>query len=463
MTEVESLGVARSDVEMLAREIVRLVGKEEQTVRGLSEETGTGVLDGPSLIAGVLEECRLNGVSPEVGLKILHAVATDLGRSREPSPSFSPMSSFAKAFELQKRGIKLIRLDVGEPDFHPPQAVVKATSDALFGFKTHYTVARGIPPLVSAVQSYLGSRNNYHADEKQVMVTSSGRFAIFAALSTNVREGESVVIVNPNWPAYREIVEFIGARPRLVHTSLERGWEVTPEMVEGAVGPETRALVLSYPSNPHGKIIGESTYRGILDVANRRNLLVISDEIYNEYAYKPCPSILDGGAERFVLTSSFSKTWAMTGFRIGYAVSSKEIVDKMLRVVSMAVTSVPEFIQYGAVEAFGAQAEVAENKRLMKERIEAVGAALSEVQSLEFARPDGAMYYFVRCSRPGFDAAEFSRRLLEDKGVSVTPGGAFGDYGDFFRISLGQPKEVVLEGVRKIGELLQDPVDPSKR
>ena len=189
-------------------------------------------------------------------------------------------------------------------------------------------------------------------------------------------------------------------------------------------------------------------------MANQHGLTVISDEIYNEYSYKPCPSILEGGAEKFILTSSFSKTWAMTGFRIGYAVSSKEIIDKMLKIVSLVVTSVPEFIQYGAIAAFDSETEVEENSRIMKERIEMVAGLFESIPDIEFVKPDGAMYYFPRCKRPGFNASAFATKLLEDKAVSITPGTAFGDYPEFFRISLGQPSEMLSEGVKRIGEAL---------
>ena len=154
-----------------------------------------------------------------------------------------------------------------------------------------------------------------------------------------------------------------------------------------AIRPNTRAILLSYPSNPTGKIIAPAKFREILGVANDHKLTVISDEIYTDYAYAPCPSILEGGANRFILTSSFSKTWAMTGFRIGYTLSSEDVIAKMAKVQSLMVSSVPEFIQYGAIKALQSDSEVAENVASMKKRIEAASRELDAIAACGTSSP----------------------------------------------------------------------------
>jgi len=364
------------------------------------------------------------------------------------------MAVFAKALELQRKGVKVTRLDVGEPDFRPPGSVVEACSAALFGFKTHYTESNGIPELREAVRKYLLRKRQFQTEDDQVAITPSGRFAVYAALAGAVREGESAIVVEPNWPAYREILSELGAKVVPLRTRLEDTWEPDPRKLEKAIRPNTKVLVLSYPNNPTGKVISPELFKEIIDIANDRRLTVVSDEIYNEYSYKPCPSILDSPPRRFVLTSSFSKTWAMTGFRIGYAVSSREAIAGIVRMTSLLVTSVPEFIQYGAIKALDADSDVRSNVAAMKERIAAVDGELERIKSLEYAKPDGAMYVFPRLRHFDGGGDVFSERLL-DFGVSVTPGSSFGNYPDFFRISLGQPKETIVEGVRRIGEFLE--------
>jgi aspartate aminotransferase len=410
-----------------------------------------------ALVRLVVLECQEKGVEVQVGLKVLNTLLAESKRVQgfqSKGGLITSMMMAAKAREVEATGKRVIRLDVGEPDFQPPRAVLDATSKALYGFKTHYTGARGIPELVTAVRRYLERKHHYTSRDSELMVTPGGRFGVYAALATTVREGESAIIVEPNWPAYKEGLQFIGGRAITVHTSLEEGWEPSVEKIQDAIRPNTRAIVLSYPANPTGKIITPAKFKSIVEVANDHKLTVISDEIYTDYAYSECPSILDAGPHKFILTSSFSKTWAMTGFRVGYAVSSEETISKMLKIQSLLVTSVPEFIQYGAIEALDSDAEVSQNSATMKERIEVACRELDAIGSLQYVKPGGAMYVFPQERRVDFDSAAFAIELLEEKGVTIAPGTGFGDYPRCFRISLGGSKETIVDGIRKIGELL---------
>jgi aspartate aminotransferase len=409
------------------------------------------------LVRLVITECEERGVDVQMGLKMLSTLLTEGKRVQGPQSKhqlITPQMMSARAREIEASGRHLLRLDVGEPDFRPPRAVLDATSQALFDFKTHYTGARGIPELVSAVRRYLERKSHYHAKDTELMVTPGGRFGVYAALATTVKEGESVMIVEPNWPAYKEVLQYIGARAVTVHTSLEEGWEPSVESIQTAIRPNTRAIILSYPANPTGKIITPSKFRAIVEVANDRGLTVISDEIYTDYAYIPCPSILEAEAKKFILTSSFSKTWAMTGFRVGYALSSEEIISRMMKIESLLITSVPEFIQHGAIRALDSDPEVSQNSAAMKERIEVASRELDDIGALRYVRPDGAMYVFPQAQEERFDSTEFTMKLLEQKGTTISPGSGFGNYPRCFRISLGQSRETIVEGIRKIGELL---------
>ena len=465
MTETEpgpGIDELRSDIAEITREIIRLVARRNGLAREVGRLKASGSLPAEddavedSLLAEVTEECDRTGVDRVAGMKVfalLLAESKKVQGIQARSPMASPMSVFAKAVELQRRGAKLIRLDVGEPDFKPPQAVLEACSDALFGFKTHYTEAKGIPELLSALRGYLQRKSGFAATEDEVAVTPSGRFAVYAGLSAVVSEGDSVILPEPNWSAYREALQHLGARTIAVHGRLEDGWSLLPDEVERAIRANTKAIILSYPNNPTGKVISPEEFRGVVQVADDHGLTVISDEIYNEYSSKPCPSVLRTTPRKFVLTSSFSKAWAMTGFRIGYVVSSKDIVSRVAGMTSLMLSSVPEFVQHGAIKALDADAEVAKNVAEMKDRVEAVSGELDKVGSLEYVKPDGAMYFFPRLRKKGLTGSRFAEDLLQ-KGVTVTPGAAFGAYEDFFRISLGQPKETILEGVRRMGDLL---------
>jgi aspartate aminotransferase len=414
-----------------------------------------------ALLQEVLSESRRLGLDQRLATKMLGMLLTEskkvqrTQKSGQHQPLITPMVMMSKAKELEKSGRKLIRLDVGEPDFRPPKAALNATSRALYSYKTYYTVGRGIPELLSALQRYLAKRHNYReAAENQLIVTPGGRFAVYSALATVASEGDSVVVIEPNWPAYKEGLEFIGARAITVHTTLDEEWQPSPERVKAAIKPNTKAVVLSYPANPTGKIMDKATFKEIVGIADDRGITVISDEIYNDYAYKPCPSILEGLPEKYILTSSFSKAWSMTGFRIGYSLAPAETSAKMLKILGLMITCVPEFIQLGAVKALESEKEVGRNSKSMKERIDAVSEELDKIDSIEYLKPEGAIYVFPQAKDPGFDSSAFAMELMEKKGVTLSPGTGFGDYPRCFRLSLGQPKETLAAGVRKIGELL---------
>jgi aspartate aminotransferase len=375
--------------------------------------------------------------------------------SSKPQALITPMVMMAKAKEIEKTGRKLIRLDVGEPDFRPPKAVLDAVSDALYAYKTYYGVGRGIPELLTALRGHLARRYHYHdAADSQLIVTPGGRFAVYSALATVASEGDSVIVIEPNWPAYKECLTDIGARAITVGTTLEERWEPSAESVKAAIRPNTKAIILSYPCNPTGSIMDKATFKEICGIADDNGLTVISDEIYNEYAYKPCPTILDALPEKYILTSSFSKAWSMTGFRVGFSLAPAETSAKMLKISGLMITCVPEFIQYGAVKALESLEEVAHNSKVMKERIDATSAEIEKIDGLEMLKPEGAIYAFPQAKDPAFDSAAFAMELLEKKGVTISPGTGFGDYPRCFRISLGQPQDVLTAGVEKIGELL---------
>ncbi|MGA2666070.1 MAG: aminotransferase class I/II-fold pyridoxal phosphate-dependent enzyme [Nitrososphaerales archaeon] len=462
-SEREELAALRERVADRTREIIDLIAARNELAKRIGavkareaiQIEDTNVED--ALVRLVMDECEDKGVDVQTGLKVLSAVVAEGKRVQGFRPKrqlITPMMMSAKAREVEATGKRLVRLDVGEPDFHPPKAVLDATSQALYGFKTHYTGTRGIPQLTAALRSYLERKRHYVAKETEVMVDPGGRFGVYSALTTTVREGESAIVIEPNWPAYKECLEFIGGRAIAVHTTLEEGWEPSVEVIHDAIRPNTRAIVLSYPANPTGKMISPGKFKEIVGLANDHGLTVVSDEIYTDYAYSECPSVLGSGAKRFILTGSFSKTWAMTGFRVGYTVSSEEVIAKMMKIQALVLTSVPEFIQYGAIAALESDEEVARNSAAMKDRIETAAAELRRVGALEFVKPDGAMYVFPQGRDPAFDATAFTMRLLEEKGVTISPGSGFGDYPRCFRISLGGSRETIVEGIGKIGELL---------
>ncbi len=459
MTGRPAIDDLRSKIASVTKEIIDLAGERNRLARsaGLLKAGASLPQENEEvedrLSAEVIAECDRVGVDRGTGLKILSVLISESKRA-QGIPNREPLAPlFAKALAMERKGAKLVRLDVGEPDFPPPKSVLEGCSEALFGLKTRYTESRGIPELREALLSFLARKSGFRATDEEVTVTPSGRFAVYAALSCVVSEGESAVVLDPSWPAYRDALRQLGARPLVVNSRMEDGWAAPLGEVERAIKGHTRAIVVNFPNNPTGSVASAQLFKGIVDIADDRGLTVISDEIYGEYSSKPCPSVLVTTPKKFILTSSFSKSWAMTGFRIGYAVSNAENAAKITRLASLLVTSVPEFIQWGAIKALEADADVKRNVATMKDRVEAASAELEKVEALEFVRPEGAMYLFPRLKNRGSGDA-FSEKLLQN-GVSVVPGRVFGDaYPEHFRISLGQPRERIVEGIRRMRDLL---------
>jgi len=456
----------REEVADTTKEIIKLVARRIELAKKIGQVKSREALPidnekvEDALLEEVLRECKRLGLDQQLGTKILSTLLKESkkaqrARAGKPQLLITPMVMMAKATEIEKSGKKLIRLDVGEPDFRPPKAVLDAVSSALYSYKTYYTVGRGIPELLSALKTYLAVRYDYReAAENQLMVTPGGRFAVYSALATVAAEGDSVVVIEPNWPAYKEGLEYIGARAITIPTTMDEEWEPSPERVKETIRPNTKAIVLSYPANPTGKIMDKARFREIVEIADDGGLTVISDEIYNDYAYKPCPTILENLPKKYILTSSFSKAWSMTGFRVGYSLAPAETTARMLKILGLMITCVPEFVQRGAAKALECVDEVSRNSKAMKERIDATTEELEKIDAIELVKPEGAIYAFPQAKDPHFDSAAFAMQLLEKKGVTISPGTGFGDYPRCFRISLGQPQETLSAGVRKIGELL---------
>jgi aspartate aminotransferase len=211
-------------------------------------------------------------------------------------------------------------------------------------------------------------------------------------------------------------------------------------------------IVLNYPNNPTGKILSEKIQDEIFKIVKKHNLYLLSDEIYAQYSYNKWKSVLSYNYDKSIVTQSFSKSHAMTGFRIGYAVSSPQIIEKMAKLQAICLTNVSEPIQYVAMRAL--EADTSNNSNIVKARLDIVIHKAKEID-LDFVEPDGAMYLFARVKKQGFDGTQFSNKLL-DYGLAVAPGGGFGDYKDFIRISACQDEKKLVEGMNILADVLKE-------
>lgn len=345
---------------------------------------------------------------------------------------------FMKAKQLEAIGKKIIHMEVGEPDYPPPETVKSALARVYDNRQYHYTETKGIPRLCQAIAEKVGN----NVTEDQVIVTLGGRFAVFSAFASILKPGDEVISIEPAWPAYKEIANFIGAKTNVLKTRLDENWDPDIKNLAETINSSTKMIAINYPNNPTGRILEEKTIEQIVSLARDNDLYILSDEVYSDYAFNHFKSILGYEYDKSIMISSFSKGLAMTGFRVGYGVADKEIIGKMVKVQATALTCVAEPMQYCALASL--EVSSTQNKRRMKKRLELISKRLRKM-SLPFVEPDGAMYVYPKL-RKGVDN-DIIERLL-DLGVAVAPGSGFGEsYREFIRISACQPTYILEKGL----------------
>ena len=403
----------------------------------------------------VTEFSHKRGIDPAFAGRLLNILLMEsvrLQQIQQKKPRYTilentHLSVFMKAKELESSGKKIIHLEVGEPDFPPPRSLKKALIESYKKKQYHYTDSRGLLKLRQAIAKKVGNGTV----DNEVIVTSGGRFAIFSAMLALLKQGEEVISIDPSWPAYREFVDFAGGKIKILHTTLEERWAPDIRQLEAMIGHHTKVIILNYPNNPTGKVLDEKDITRIISLAKDNGLYVISDEVYSDYVFKGFTSLTRYKYDKSIVVSSFSKSCAMTGFRVGYGIAEKEIIDKMARVQAIALTSVAEPMQHAALSAI--DYNPAGNVKLIKERLDLISEKLCNM-SLDFITPEGAMYVYPRLRGLIQTDAELVKTLLK-LGVAVAPGSGFGEnYKQFIRISACQPKKLLEQGLEVIKSIL---------
>jgi aspartate aminotransferase len=359
------------------------------------------------------------------------------------------LSIFSKARQLEASGKKIIHMEVGEPDYSAPARVGAALADSFKMKYYHYTDTQGIAKLRDAIASKEGGG----ISKDQVIVTPGGRFAVFSAITSLLRTGQELIVIEPAWPAYKECADFVGAKTKILRTTLENKWVPDIKQLEGIINSSTKMIVLNYPNNPTGKVLDHKTTKKIVQLAKDHGLYLLSDEVYADYVFGEFRSILKYDYTKSIVVGSFSKRYAMTGFRVGYGIANKDIISRMARVQAVAITSVAEPMQRAALAAL--EVDPSENIQLMKSRLGFICNKL-EKMSLRYVKPDGAMYVY-----PGLQKGEdlpIVEKLL-DKGVAVAPGSGFGDaYKRFVRISACQPEKMLEKGLDVMASVIREEI-----
>ncbi|RLE54388.1 MAG: hypothetical protein DRJ26_01970 [Candidatus Methanomethylicota archaeon] len=376
----------------------------------------------------------------------------------KPSPT---LSIAEKARQLIARGEKIVRLDIGEPAFDTPDHIKEAALKAIKSGYTHYTSSRGIPELREAIAEYYLKNFKVDVDAKsEVIVTPGSKFAVFAAIQSLVDSGDEVIILTPAWPTYWSCVEL--AEGRVVEVSCGDGFSLDEERLKESISNKSKVILVNSPNNPTGGVLSKEDLKVIADLAVDHDLYVISDEIYHLIVYDEVTphtmlSISDV-RDRLIVVDGFSKAWAMTGWRLGFAIAPKEVIDCIVKVQQNATTCPTAFVQYAGIAALkGDQSCVRYMVQEYDRRRRFLIESLNSIEGIKCKAPKGAFYVFPDMSALGMSSMELASELLTKAGVCTVPGSVFGAGGEYhLRMSYASSFEQVREGVERIRRFVEE-------
>ena len=364
-------------------------------------------------------------------------------------------SGIRKFFDLLENMQGVVALTVGQPDFITPWHIRVAAIESLENGKTYYTSNSGTLELRQEISSYMNRRYDLTYDPKsEVIVTVGGSEAIDIAIRALINPGDEVIVPQPAFVCYGPICELAGGKPVYLNTKEENKFKLTAEELKSVIADKTKLLVLPYPNNPTGAIMTREDLEEIADVLRGTDIMILSDEIYCELTYgREHVSIasLDGMRERTIIASGFSKTYAMTGWRLGYTLAPPEITKQMLKIHQYAIMCAPTTSQYAAVEAMrNGDPDVAMMRKEYNRRRRYIVGGLRSI-GIECFDPEGAFYVYPNISKFGLTSEEFCERLLQEEKVAIVPGTAFGECGEgFARISYAYSVEHIAKALDRM-------------
>jgi aspartate aminotransferase len=365
------------------------------------------------------------------------------------------LAVFARAKELERAGRSIVHLELGEPDFHPAAPVVDALRDAAAAGRDRYVATRGIPELRQAIAEYLKRTRRLEVSADEVLVAPGCKMALSLAMMALLEPGDEVLYPDPGFPIYPSFTRGLGAKA--VAFGLERKNNFQPDLDEIAakITPRTTALIFNSPNNPTGTVFSSEALGKIAELAEQHDLWILSDEIYARILFSgeyQSTWSLPGMSERTVIIDGFSKSFAMTGWRLGYAVAPKHVVDAMDLLVLNTFTCVAEFTQVAAVEALRDSTHAVEAMvEQYRKRRDLFVAGLNGIPGFRCQSPDGAFYAWVNIEETGLAAEEVARLLLEEAGVAGIAGRAFGPGGrNYLRFSLVSARHLLEEALERM-------------
>ncbi len=366
----------------------------------------------------------------------------------------------AKAKQLKAAGEDVIGLAAGEPDFDTPEHIKAAAMGALEAGFTKYTPSSGIPELRQAIAEKLKADNDLDYDPSQIIVNCGAKHSCFNTMLALLNEGDEVIIPAPYWLSYPEMVRLVGGEPYIVETTAESGYKLTPDQLRENISPGTKLLILNSPSNPTGAVYSDKELVELAEIALEEEIYVMSDEIYEKLIYgdskhTSIAAFTDTTQENTIVINGFSKSYAMTGWRLGYLAAPKAIAKAIDSIQSHSTSNPTSFAQKGALAALkGPQECVEEMRQKFDERRRRMFELLTNMPSVGVVEPQGAFYMLADISAFGLDSTTFCTQLLEKEKVALVPGAAFGN-DRTVRMSFATDLENIEKALGRFGRFCQ--------
>ena len=368
--------------------------------------------------------------------------------------------ALARAKALEAQGHSIVFLGIGEPDYDTPGHIVEAAKDALDAGYTHYVPSAGITEVREAIAADVSRRLDCEVPASRIVVTPGGKPIMFFTILALAEEGDEVIYPNPGFPIYESMVRFAGATPVPMRLREELGYNPDPDELASLVTPRTKLIIVNSPNNPCGSVIPDETLERIAELAVEAGAVVLSDEIYKDFYYEGSHTSITSFPsmwERTVILDGMSKSYAMTGWRLGYGVLPEELVEPVTRLMTNSVSCTAAFAQIAGVTAIQAsQAPVVDMVAEFKIRRDLLVAGLNALPGISCPMPRGAFYAFPNITGTGMSSSDFERGALQEAGVSLLSGTAFGRYGEgYVRISFANSQSNIREALSRIGRWLE--------
>jgi len=364
----------------------------------------------------------------------------------------------AKAKALEKQGRSIVHLEIGEPDFDTPSNIKEAAIKAMKGGYTHYVPAAGIPELRMAIAEYFSKSRGVNVDPDEVVVTPGAKPIIFFSILACVEPGDEVLYPNPGFPIYESMINFVGAKPVPMPLKEENDFAIDNDDTANKITNKTKMIILNSPGNPTGGVLTKDNLGVIADRIKRRDdILVLSDEVYSQIIYEGkhlSIASLQDMKDKTILMDGFSKTYAMTGWRLGYAAMRKDLAQKVTQLMINSNSCTSSFTQMAGVEALrGPQSEAKRFVEEFRKRREVIVNGLNNIKGVTCKKPRGAFYVFPNVKNFGRNSKELADFILQDAGVAVLSGTSFGSYGEgYLRLSFANSVENIRKAMERISE-----------